>query len=59
MIEILEQLQSLKETFFTLDQQFKSTARALPDPVFILDENGRYLDVIGGQERSLYHSRTF
>jgi diguanylate cyclase (GGDEF)-like protein len=59
MMEIQEQLQSLKETFFTIDQQFKSTASALPDPVFIIDKNGRYLDVIGGQERSLYHSPDF
>ena len=59
MMEIQEQLQSLKETFFTVDQQFKSTASALPDPVFIIDKNGRYLDVIGGQERSLYHSPDF
>ena len=58
-MEIQEQLQSLKETFFTVDQQFKSTASALPDPVFIIDKNGRYLDVIGGQERSLYHSPDF
>ena len=59
VMEIEEQLQSLKETFFTVDQQFKSTASALPDPVFIIDKNGRYLDVIGGQERSLYHSPDF
>jgi len=42
-----------------MDQQFKSTANALPDPVFIIDKDGRYLDVVGGQERTLYHSPDF
>ena len=58
-MDIQEQLQSLQKNFFVMDQQFKSTASALPDPVFILDKNGRYLDVIGGKERSLHHSPDF
>ena len=58
-MDIQEQLQSLQESFLVMDQQFKSTASALPDPAFIIDKNGRYLDVIGGRERSLYHSSDF
>jgi diguanylate cyclase (GGDEF)-like protein len=58
-MDIHEQLQSLQDTFFVMDQQFKSTASALPDPVFIIDQYGKYVDVIGGRERSLYHSPDF
>lgn len=29
-------------------------AKAMPDPIFIMGEDGTYLDIIGGQERSLY-----
>ena len=29
-------------------------ASAFPDPIFIMGEDGTYLDVIGGKERSLY-----
>lgn len=29
--------------------------KALPDPVFILTESGRYAAIIGGTDRSLYH----
>lgn len=36
-----------------------SVARGLPDPVMVLDEDGRYLAVIGGLERSLYDSMAF
>ncbi len=28
---------------------------ALPDPVFVLTESGRYAALVGGQDRSLYH----
>ncbi|SCY37454.1 PAS domain-containing protein [Desulfoluna spongiiphila] len=31
-----------------------SVVNSLPDPVFIMDRQGRYLDVLGGTERSLY-----
>jgi diguanylate cyclase (GGDEF)-like protein len=32
----------------------EAIANAMPDPIFIMGEDGTYLDVIGGQERSLY-----
>lgn len=35
-------------------QDFLSALKALADPVFIMDRQGRYLDVLGGTERSLY-----
>ena len=39
------------------DQEFRAlrdVADSLPDPVLILDEEGRYVNVIGGSARSLY-----
>ena len=32
----------------------EAIANAFPDPIFIMGEDGTYLDVIGGSERSLY-----
>lgn len=32
---------------------------SLPDPVFVLDEDGRYLEVLGGSERSQYDSTSY
>ena len=36
-----------------------SVLESLPDPVFILDEDGRYLAVLGGEERSRYDSTSY
>ena len=32
----------------------EAAVRSLPDPVFVLDRRGTYLDVFGGTERTLY-----
>jgi len=32
---------------------------ALPDPVFILTEKGRYIEILGGQDSSYYHDGSF
>lgn len=32
----------------------EAIANAMPDPIFVMGEDGTYLDIIGGQERSLY-----
>ncbi len=32
----------------------EAIANAMPDPIFIMGQDGTYLDIIGGQERSLY-----
>ena len=58
-MDIWEKLQSVEKNFFTIEQQLQSTARTLPDPIFVIDKFGKYLDVIGGKERSLYHSGDF
>ncbi len=58
-MDIWEKLQSVEQDFYAIEQQIQSTASTLPDPIFIIDEFGRYLDVIGGKERSLYHSGKF
>jgi diguanylate cyclase (GGDEF)-like protein len=54
-----EKLQALEQNFFGVEQQLQSIARALPHPIFVIDEFGKYLDVIGGKERSLFHSGKF
>lgn len=38
----------------TLHSHIEAIANAMPDPIFIMGEDGTYLDIIGGQERSLY-----
>lgn len=58
-MDIWEKLQSVEHNFFAIDQQLQSTARTLPDPIFVIDKLGKYLEVIGGKERSLYHSGEF
>lgn len=42
-----------------LHEQLNSIASALPDPVFIIDEDGFYVAVVGGCERKLYDSSAF
>ena len=32
----------------------EAIANAMPDPIFIMGEDGTYLDIVGGTERSLY-----
>lgn len=58
-MDIWERLQSVEQNFFIREQQLQSTALTLPDPIFVIDEFGKYQDVIGGKERSLYHSGEF
>lgn len=38
----------------TLHSHIEAIANAMPDPIFIMGQDGTYLDIIGGQERSLY-----
>jgi diguanylate cyclase (GGDEF)-like protein/PAS domain S-box-containing protein len=49
-MDLLEKLQEIEQKLFTLEQQFKSTVQTLPEPIFIIDEFGKYLDVINGQQ---------
>ncbi len=40
-----------------MDRAFlESIVRSLPDPVMVLDEDGRYVAIFGGEERSRYDS---
>jgi diguanylate cyclase (GGDEF)-like protein len=54
-----EKLQAIEQNFFAVEQQLQAIARALPHPIFVIDEFGKYLNVIGGKERSLFHSGKF
>lgn len=37
----------------------EAIARALPDPVFVVDEAGMYLEAFGGRDRGLYDAGAF
>jgi len=41
---------ALKHSFSHLE----AIANAMPDPIFIMGQDGTYLDIVGGQERTLY-----
>lgn len=58
-MDIWEKLQAVEQDFFAIEQQLHSTARTLPDPVFVVDEYGKFLQVIGFKERSVFHSVEF
>jgi len=58
-MDIWEKLQSVEKNLFAIEQQLQSTAKSFPDPIFVINSFGKYLDVIGGKERSLYHSGEF
>ena len=34
---------------------FDAVTRSLPDPIFIIDEEGNYIDIFGGSDRKKYH----
>jgi len=42
--------EQLQHTFSHLE----AIANAMPDPIFIMGQDGTYLDIVGGQERTLY-----
>jgi len=44
------------DNVFKEEKLLLAVARALPDPIFIIDRQGTYLQVLGGSERSLYDS---
>ncbi|WP_206484272.1 sensor domain-containing diguanylate cyclase [Thalassotalea sp. G2M2-11] len=41
--------------FSTDSQLLNALLQATPDPCFILDNNGKYIDVLGGHNREMYH----
>jgi len=58
-MEIWEKLQEVEQNFLAIEQQLQAAARTLPDPVFVIDEFGKYLQVIGSKDQSLFHSVEF
>jgi diguanylate cyclase (GGDEF)-like protein len=55
-MDIWEKLHSVEQNLFTREQQLQSTAKSFPDPIFVVDRFGKYLDVIGGNKQSIYPS---
>lgn len=58
-MDTLKRLQTVEENFFAVEQRFQSAARALPDPIFVIDASGKYLDVIGDTDGSLFQDGEF
>ena len=58
-MDIWEKLQLVEQNLFVREEQIQSTAKSFSDPIFVIDRFGKYLDVIGGKDRSLYHSGKF
>ena len=58
-MDMWEKLQAVEQNFFAIEQQLQATARTLPDPIFVVDRSGKYLQVIGSKERSLFRSVEF
>ncbi len=44
----------MAEQFEKMHSHIEAIANAMPDPIFVMGQDGTYLDVIGGQERTLY-----
>lgn len=44
----------MAEQLNRMHSHIEAIANAMPDPIFVMGQDGTYLDVIGGQERSLY-----
>ena len=53
-MDTLEKLRAVEENFFAVEQRLHATAGAMPDPIFVIDGSGRFLDVIGGRAESCY-----
>ena len=54
-----DKLQSAERDIALRKKLLESIARLFPDPVFIIDRNGKCLEVIGGNEWSLFRSGNF
>ena len=55
-MDIWEKLQEVEQNYYAIEQQLQSIARTLPAPIYIIDEFGKYIDVLGSKELSPYHS---
>lgn len=44
----------MSEQLDLMHSHIEAIANAMPDPIFVMGEDGTYLDIIGGSDRSLY-----
>jgi len=58
-MDLWEKLQAVEQNFFALEQQLQATAKTFPDPIFVVDEFGKFEQLIGSKERSLFRSVEF
>jgi len=58
-MEILEKLQLAEKDLSGKKQILQAIAKLFPDPLFVIDKEGKFLEVIGGSEWSIYRSGKF
>ncbi|MFC1837459.1 diguanylate cyclase [Thermodesulfobacteriota bacterium] len=55
-MDIWEKLQAVEQNLANREKKLQAIAHSFPHPILIIDGFGKYLNVIGGEDRSLYHS---
>ncbi|MBW2466938.1 MAG: diguanylate cyclase [Deltaproteobacteria bacterium] len=58
-MDTLEKLKALEQDLFLKELLLESIAQSFQDPVFIIDSYGKFVDIVGGKERSAYHGGKF
>jgi len=58
-MDIQEKLQLMAQDLSARKQIIQSISQLFPDPIFIIDRDGKCLEVIGGSEWSIYRSGKF
>jgi diguanylate cyclase (GGDEF)-like protein/PAS domain S-box-containing protein len=58
-MDTLEKPKSLEQDLFVRQLLLQSIAQSFPDPIFVIDRYGKFLNVVGGKERSPYHGGKF
>ncbi|MFC1844019.1 PAS domain-containing protein [Thermodesulfobacteriota bacterium] len=54
-----ERPKSLEQDLLVRQLLLQTIAQSFPDPIFVIDRYGKFLNVIGGKERSPYHGGKF
>ena len=54
--EIYEAIELAQRRIRTLEQELTAFFSAIPDPIFIINREGRLLEVLGGNERNFYNN---
>ena len=58
-MDLQEKLQSAEQDISGKEQMLQAIAQLFPDPIFVINRDGKWLDVVGGSEWSIYRSGKF